>query len=1530
MGLRMEFEPSQNPALFEGWKKSGQGYWSGSGYVFFPYSTAQRTTQYERGTDPMHNFSFTKDYDAYGNAIGQLSVGLPRGASPLGGGNGSYLGTYGISEYIYKDITGGQYMADRIKRLVSYDATMPAHTTDVFAYRDTVFDSHTLSVISCTLSYYDGDAFEGLPYGQIGSFGVPVRSETLITTDKIITAAYGVNTPECFKIIPDWSSTNGYPADFESWLQNDDDRLGYKDRRSNFLNHIPGWYAEGSRIKYDWQDILITNPVGLVVESKDVFDNRSTIEYDGYQLLPVNTRQWLNTTDYLETKADYDYRILQADKITDLNDNITVFDFSPLGLLTATAVIGKGTEGDYKSSTGSFYDKYAPSTRMEYDFFAFKNEGNPVWVKTIQRERHYQQEPDSPTIVKVEYSDGFGRLLQTRSQAEDVIFGNETFGTSGLSPDQNSGNSPAIGVERNENDPLNVVVSGWKIYNNKGKTVEEYESFFDKGFDYILPQLSSIGGTIAPQLGVKVKMCYDTIGRVVRTINPDNSEQRIIYGIPDALNTLDNFAPTPWENYVYDANDLAPLTNPDSNVPQNNWYTPKSSLVDTLGRTVRTTEHKAHYNAATETYENVVMRYLYDIRGNLLEVKDPYNRKVFEYIYDLRLPLKDENEEQQSLPPLWTKHIDSGESIVVLDVMGKVVESKDARGARTLNVFEIMSRPTYSWAKDNSSESFTVRHAIIYGDNENHGPLNPKITNHIGQPYKNYDDSGLDIISKYDFKGNVVDAQKQVIKDSLLLNAINTGASNNWEILPYIVDWTTVPWDEEANLLEGNYQTNVVFDALNRPTETTYPADINNDRKVATTVYNRAGTLEKITFDGTNYINHIAYNAKGDVIMTAYGNGIMTRQLYDNRTFLLKRTRTSSYIQTGWTFADNAGVKEDKIFSFDLMGNILQTHDKCTDCGLSATPDELTRNFAYDPLYRLLNATGRESNTQSSSVIWNDPPIAQVPNAQNSRVYTQAFQYDKLGNILKKIHTATGNSFTRRYNYQSGANKLTDIDNNQSVPSIIASFAYDAVGNQIMCQTERHYEWDYGNRLKAFYNQAGTGVEPSVYAVYLYDGSGNRTKKLVRKQGGDWESITYVGGTFEYHKKGTEEKNYTQIANVEIRTGSFSGDVSDSVLYQMKDHLGSVGLRINHSGTTIDREEYYPFGDSSLRTFSKKRYRYCGKEKDEESGLYYYGARYYAAWTCRFISIDPLAADYPFYTPYNYAGNKPINKIDIDGMQEEGATPMDRNVKMPEPAVSTYVQKPRVHDLNYENYKYINVPVTVNGKTKQFNEWEAIVQNVIFSAGKSLEIKKATSIFITFESFEDIDTSKGRQINAISKLKINYNTFGNEKKTFETLIKSSAGHVKFNGSELKDYVIIWATAKIFKASVANSHSVADKGVTAEGAVWAQKTFGSAFSREGKFAGQTVDDVAGMLRNGTLSVVDVPIDVVVRNGQTFILNTRSSAALMRAGIPRSSWNVINQTGVPSFESMLTGQLTRNGLINGTNTIRQSGTQLILSH
>lgn len=58
--------------------------------------------------------------------------------------------------------------------------------------------------------------------------------------------------------------------------------------------------------------------------------------------------------------------------------------------------------------------------------------------------------------------------------------------------------------------------------------------------------------------------------------------------------------------------------------------------------------------------------------------------------------------------------------------------------------------------------------------------------------------------------------------------------------------------------------------------------------------------------------------------------------------------------------------------------------------------------------------------------------------------------------------------------------------------------------------------------------------------------------------------------------------------------------------------------------------------------------------------------------------------------------------------------------------------------------------------------------------------------------------------------------------------------------------------------------------------------------------------------------DVPIDVIVRDGNTLILNTRSSQALIRAGVPRSAWNVVDRTGQAAYEARLTGQLTHNGL------------------
>jgi RHS repeat-associated protein len=122
------------------------------------------------------------------------------------------------------------------------------------------------------------------------------------------------------------------------------------------------------------------------------------------------------------------------------------------------------------------------------------------------------------------------------------------------------------------------------------------------------------------------------------------------------------------------------------------------------------------------------------------------------------------------------------------------------------------------------------------------------------------------------------------------------------------------------------------------------------------------------------------------------------------------------------------------------------------------------------------------------------------------------------------------------------------------------------------------------------------------------------------------------------------------FVRVETETGQ-----QEVVHYQYDNHLGSACLELDEAGLIISYEEYHPFGTTSYRAgrsateVSQKRYRYCGKERDEETGLYYYGMRYYAAWICRFISVDPLQHKYPNLSPYAYCANNPIRYIDPDG-----------------------------------------------------------------------------------------------------------------------------------------------------------------------------------------------------------------------------------------------------------------------------------------
>ncbi len=1114
-----------------------------------------------------------------------------------------------ISEYIYRD-TAGDYLVDRVAQARS--AVLSGTTAlNVFEIRDAGFDG-TLAgnILSHQLNYYDGAAFNGLPFGQLGAYGLMVKSEQLAVTEMELTTAYGTEIPPPFSAgaNPNW---NGYPTSFVNDLS--DTKLGYT-HYGGTSTHLKGYYAIGQKLKYDVQD---SSGKGLVTAMQDLYDRETKITYDAYGLLPTSVTDPIG----LSVSSVNDYRVLAPIAMADPNKNVSKVAYNALGLVEKTALCGKdtGAEGDTLSTPGAAFT---------YNFFAFLNDADPISVLKTVREHHINASYLSSlpaaernnTIQSAEYSDGYGRIVQSRAQAEDIIYGDQTFGDSGLPADQ-SQNGPAVGVARSGAAPLNVVVSGHKRYNNKGEIVEQFEPYFDSGFDYAEDYATA---------GVSLKIYYDALGRMVKTVNPDGSEQRVVFGIPNALNTHGIYTPTSWERYMYDANDLAGETHPGGPVPTSHHYTPKSEKIDTLGRVKESTEHKAHYNGSA--YEDVVMKYVYDIKGQLLQAIDPYDRVISENRYDTAGNM------------LSSTHIDRGAQNITLDAMGLPTISNDAKGARTLNSYDALNRPTKMYARDKSGEATALRMVNSYGDSA--GLSSPENQNLKGALYEQYDGAGRIRFTAYDFKGNPLQKNRRVLNDTLI-----TAKSK------MVVDWNSL---SSSNFATTGYDTDMAYDGLNRVRSITYPNDKANQRKTAVPKYNRGGALQSMKFNNTDYIKEIAYNARGQRILVASGS-LMQRYAYDPQTFRLVRTEARKYTKSGNTYTPAAGIRLDRGYEHDLMGSVVEERDRTPASTASQGPGSIDRVFGHDPMRRLLSATGRESTVALVQPSWDLNVRPQDYTATNT--YTRSYAYDKLGNIQALRHVANGipaNNFNRNYNYPSGfgSNMLESM----GIGASTYQYTYDANGNQTKENTDRYFDWNYADKLSFYKRQAGTG-NPSVWVHYFYDGQGNRLKKVVNKPGGIQEMTVYIDGVFEHtyvriNNNVDNNRNYNTLHILDggsriatLRVGNDSQDSTPALKYYVEDHLGNSSVAVQSNGNRINLEEYYPFGETSYGSFAKKRYRYNGKEKDEHTGLYEYGQRYYAPWLCRFVSVDPIAEDYPQLCSYNYAGNKPVTSPDIEGLQ---------------------------------------------------------------------------------------------------------------------------------------------------------------------------------------------------------------------------------------------------------------------------------------
>src|SRR5262249_32076136 len=101
-----------------------------------------------------------------------------------------------------------------------------------------------------------------------------------------------------------------------------------------------------------------------------------------------------------------------------------------------------------------------------------------------------------------------------------------------------------------------------------------------------------------------------------------------------------------------------------------------------------------------------------------------------------------------------------------------------------------------------------------------------------------------------------------------------------------------------------------------------------------------------------------------------------------------------------------------------------------------------------------------------------------------------------------------------------------------------------------------------------------------------------------------------------------------RVALIETRIVGSDPAPARLIRYQLANHLASSMLELDDEARVISYEEYSPFGSTTYQAArstqeTPKRYRYTSRERDEESGLYYHGARYYAPWLARWTSCDP-------------------------------------------------------------------------------------------------------------------------------------------------------------------------------------------------------------------------------------------------------------------------------------------------------------------
>ena len=279
------------------------------------------------------------------------------------------------------------------------------------------------------------------------------------------------------------------------------------------------------------------------------------------------------------------------------------------------------------------------------------------------------------------------------------------------------------------------------------------------------------------------------------------------------------------------------------------------------------------------------------------------------------------------------------------------------------------------------------------------------------------------------------------------------------------------------------------------------------------------------------------------------------------------------------------------------------------------------------------------------------------PEFSSTYGYTAASQVASLGHTF----TTGSVSFTLGYNNDHQRKSLSTTDstflpaglttgaksytaNNLNQYSAVAgsAFTYDKNGNLTSDGTWTYTYDTEGHLLTSA--KAGTSIS------YKYDPLERRESKIVNGTAntsyavyGDREIAEYsgtVGSAISWSKR------FIYSAGLDEPVASY--DPVGNILYQFADVQGSVIAQVNNLGQVTEKHGYTSYGLSNSLGTNTASYQYAGRRLDQDTGLYYNRARYYAPALGRFLNPDPIFIKGGLNL-YAYTGNDPLNNVDPSG-----------------------------------------------------------------------------------------------------------------------------------------------------------------------------------------------------------------------------------------------------------------------------------------